>query len=131
MELDNYKKTLYDIVHNNLYVSSILSEDDNKSLESIYNYFIDNDNAINDLRTLLTLRDNDTKEIYDKYIRNILVNIKTDIKLDILMSQDNYSDIIKNNNIFIDIYMSLNIDDKIHYLISKRKLTDSDILMIN
>ena len=73
MELDNYKKTLYDIVHNNLYVSSILSEDDNKSLESIYNYFIDNDNAINDLRTLLTLRDNDTKEIYDKYIRNILV----------------------------------------------------------
>lgn len=131
MELDNYKKTLYDIVHNNLYVSSILSEDDNKSLENIYNYFIDNDNAINDLRTLLTLRDNDTKEIYDKYIRNILVNIKTDIKLDILMSQDNYSDIIKNNNIFIDIYMSLNIDDKIHYLISKRKLTDIDILMIN
>ena len=116
MKIEDIKKILYDIVHNSLFVSSTPSSEDKEKLDEIYNYFIDNRNAIDDLRTILSLRNNDTKDAYDKYIRNILINVNTDIKLDILNNQTNYEDIIKNNNIYIDIWLSLTIDERISYL---------------
>ncbi len=131
MKIEDYKKILFDIIHKSIYNSSTLSSEDSKIVEDLYKYFIDNSNAINDLRTLITLRNNDTKDVYDKYISNILVNVNNDIKFDILSSQDSYLDIIKNNNIFTDIYLSLSIEDKIKYLQSKKKYTDIDIELIN
>ena len=95
MKIEDYKKILFDIIHKTIYNSSTLSSEDSKIVEDLYKYFIDNSNAINDLRTLITLRNNDTKDVYDKYISNILVNVNNDIKFDILSSQDSYLDIIK------------------------------------
>ena len=131
MKIEDIKKILYDIVHNSLFVSSTPSSEDKEKLDEIYNYFIDNRNAIDDLRTILSLRNNDTKDAYDKYIRNILINVNTDIKLDILNNQTNYEDIIKNNNIYIDIWLSLTIDERISYLKNKKKFTELDIVLIN
>ena len=116
MNISDFKNILESIVHSTLYVSNTMSDEQKKNLKEIKAFLKKSDNFIDDLRTLLQTRNSENYFAYDKYINDFLVNSELKIKLEILNNQDKYDDVIKNPKIFINIWESLKIDEKIDYL---------------
>ena len=131
MNISDFKNILESIVHSTLYVSNTMSDEQKRNLKEIKAFLKKSDNFIDDLRTLLQTRNSENYFAYDKYINDFLVNSELKIKLEILNNQDKYDDVIKNPKIFINIWESLKIDEKIDYLKQKKKYTSIDLLLIN
>lgn len=131
MNISDFKNILESIVQSTLYVSNTMSDEQKRNLKEIKAFLKKSDNFIDDLRTLLQTRNSENYFAYDKYINDFLVNSELKIKLEILNNQDKYDDVIKNPKIFINIWESLKIDEKIDYLKQKKKYTSIDLLLIN
>ncbi len=131
MNISDLKNILEDIVHTTLYVNSILTKEQEKKLKEIKKHLKDSNNLIEDIRTLISTRNNENYFAYDKYIEEFLINASLDVKLDILNNQSKYEDIIKDDNIFIRLWDSINSKDKLKYLEKKKKYTSIDLLLIN
>lgn len=130
MKCDNYKLLLDEIIHDNLYVSDIKDNYLDK-LKEIIEYLKNSDDTINDLRTIILLRNNETAELYDEYINKIVIELNNDIKIEILNNQNKYEDIIRKDYIYVNIWNSLDDEIKSNYLVSKKKFSSIDTLLIN
>ena len=128
MEVNDLKNQLYEAVHDDLYVSKV--KDINIENE-IINFLCNSNNYFDDLRVIISNRNNENYACYDKYICNILKESSLDIKLEILNNQNFYSDIIKSNDTYLVIFNSLSIDDKYSYLENKKRFSDLDYYFIN
>ena len=131
MKLTDYKFILEEIVHKTLYECSIISNEDNKLIEEINNYLVNSDSFIDDLRIIIGSRTSENYFAYNKYISMFLSNASLDIKLDILNNNDTYEDIMNNDELYISLWDSIHIDDKINYLNNKKRLSDIDYKLIN
>ena len=128
MEIKELKNKLYDAVHDDLYISKI------KDIEienEIINYLYDSKNYFDDLRIIISGRNNENYFCYDKYITNILKDSPYDIKIDILNNQGFYSDIIRLNTTYLEVFNSLSKKDKYNYLENKKRFSDIDYMFIN
>ena len=131
MNISDFKTVLEDLVHTKLYTSSKISNEQKKKYKELKSFLKKNNNLIEDLRVLLVTRNNENYFAYDEYINEFLVNSYIDTKMEILNNQSNYEDIIKNNDIYINIWKSLNNKEKLTYLEEKKKYTKIDLLLIN
>lgn len=131
MKISDFKILLEDLVRTKLYVSSKITKEQEKMYKELRNYLRKSENIIEDIRTLLSGRNSENYSAYDAYIIEFFNVANIDVKLEVLKNQIKYEDIIKNNEIFISIWNSLNTKEKIAYLEEKKKYTDVDILLIN
>ena len=131
MNISDLKNILEDLVHTKLYVSSITTKEQQHKYKEMKKYLKKSNNLLEDIKTILVTRNNENFFAYDEYITDFLVNANIDIRLEILNNQSKYEDIIKNNDVYISIWDSLNNKERITYLESKKKYTDIDILLIN
>lgn len=131
MKISDFKILLEDLVHTKLYVSSKITDEQEKKYKELKNYLRKSENIIEDIRTLLSSRNSENHSAYDTYIIDFFSVANIDVKLDVLKNQSKYEDIIKNNDIYVEIWNFLNTKEKISYLEEKKKLTDVDTLLIN
>lgn len=132
MKIQELKQILNDIVHDTIYVKNELDENSKKNIKVLVNYFKEKSEDIyEDLKILLSSRNNENYFAYDCFIEQILRELSSEIKLNILLLNDKYEDILKNNNIFYSIWESLEKKEQINYFKNKRKYDKIDILIIN
>lgn len=131
MNINDLKLALEEIVHDTLYNFSKITKKQKEDIKHIKEYLRSSNNIIDDIRTLVSTRNNENYFAYDTYISEFLVDADTDTKLNILNNQNDYYDLIKNNQIFISLWNSLKLTEKINYLKDKKKFTDIDLLLIN
>lgn len=131
MNISDLKIILEDLVHSKLYVSSITTKEQQHNYKELKKYLKKSDNLIDDIRTILSTRNNENYFAYDQYIIDFLVDANIDVKLEILNNHTKYEDIIRNDDIYLSIWDSLNNKERISYLESKKKYTDIDIKLIN
>ena len=131
MKTDDYKSILEEIVHKELYEDSNLNEDDKNNIKLIKKHLSTSNNITDEIRTIVSSRNNENYYAYDKYIISFLKEANPETKLEILYNQDDYSDLIKNKDLFVELWESLNFDEKLDYLKTKKKFTDIDSLLIN
>lgn len=131
MNINDLKLALEEIVHDTLYNFSKITKKQKEDIKHIKEYLRSSNNIIDDIRTLVSTRNNENYFAYDAYISEFLVEADTDTKLNILNNQNDYNDLIKNNQIFISLWNSLKLTEKINYLKDKKKFTDIDLLLIN
>lgn len=130
MNISDLKTKLEEIVHDTLYRFSKLNKKQKDDLKNIKEFLRESENFIDDLRTVISSRNNENYFAYDSYITEFLLDSSSDTKLEILNNQNNYEDIIRNNDIYIAIWNSLNITEKVTYLEEKKRFTDIDIILI-
>lgn len=132
MNISDFKNKLEVIVHNTLYVSSFKNEDDIKIIEDIKKYLSNDSNSvIDDIRVIVSTRNNENYFAYDEYINEFLLCCDIDTKKGILANFSQYGDLIKDDSIYINIWNSLDDNDKINYLETKKKFSTLDTLLIN
>ena len=131
MNISDLKIILEDLVHSKLYTSSITTKEQQHNYKEMKKFLKKSEHLLDDIRALLVTRNNENYFAYDEYIKDFLVEANIDTRLEILNNQSKYEDIIKNNDIYISIWESLNNKEKITYLESKKKYTDIDIKLIN
>lgn len=131
MDINEFKNTLESIVNSTLYVNPVISNDLMNKYEALKKYIRNSKSAFDDIRTLLIARNSENYSAYDEYLKELLCALSLENRLELLNNQSNYEDIIKNNDIYISLWDSLNINDKVKYLENKRKYTTVDILLIN
>lgn len=131
MHISDFKTILEDIIHTTLYVSSEMSEEQKKNLKKLKEYLKTSEQVIEDIRVLLQTRNNENYFAYDSYIDSFLVESPLDVRLEILMHQEKYEDIIKDKQIYIHIWDSLKIPEKVSYLEEKKKFSSIDITLLN
>ena len=131
MDINEIRVMLEDIVNSSLYKCSKLNKKQKESLRKIKNFLEESDNFIEDLRTILTTRNGENYFAYDKYISDFFVTSKYETKKEVLMNQDDYRDIIKCDEIFINIWQTLECEQKIEYLTTKKTFSNLDIKLIN
>ncbi len=131
MNISDFKNILEELVHTKLYTSSKISKEQKHNYKEMKKYLRKSENLIEDIRTLLVTRNNENYFAYDEYIKEFLIDANIDIKLELLNNQNKYDDIIKNENIYISIWDSLNNKERISYLENKKKYTILDIKLIN
>ncbi len=131
MKISDFKTVLEELVHSKLYVSSKLNKEQKRKYNELKDFLKKSDDLLCDLRTLLSSRNNENSFAYDEYIEDILKDASINIKLEILNEQSKYEDIIKNNNIYVSIWKTLNNKEKVSYLENKKKYTPVDTLLIN
>lgn len=129
--LEDYRIILNKIVYKRQYESMELLDDDLKDLKLIYDYFKNSDNFIGDLRNLLVDRNNENEEIYNEYISEILQLASVEIRIELLNLPVKYGDIIKDDRMYINVFMSLPENERLRYLHSKKKYDNIDSLLIN
>ncbi len=131
MKVNDYKIILEDIVHKELYENSVLNEDDKNNIKAIKKYLSSSTNITDDIRTIISSKNNENYFAYDKYIISFLKEAKPETKLEILYSEDKYRDLLRNDEAFLKLWETLNFDEKLEFLKTKKKLTDTDSLFIN
>lgn len=131
MNISDLKIILEDLVHSKLYISSVTTKEQQHNYKKMKKFLKKSEHLLDDIRALLVTRNNENYFAYDEYIKDFLIEANIDTRLEILNNQSKYEDIIKNNNIYISIWESLNNKEKITYLESKKKYTDVDIKLIN
>lgn len=131
MNISDLKNSLEEIVHDTLYVFSKINKNQKEKIKAIKNYLVTSENVIEDIRFLISSRNNENYFAYDRYIKEFFIEAKDEIKLEILNNQYAYDDLIRNDDIYIEIWNSLSSSLQVDYLENKRKYTDLDIKMIN
>lgn len=129
--INNFKAILESIIENTLYKTSKRTEKETKDLKSIKKHLNNSQNFFEDIRTLISTRNNETYFAYEPYIKDFFIASPLSIKLELLNNQSSYEDIIENSKIYISIWNSLNISEKCNYLANKKNFTDIDIELIN
>ena len=131
MNINEYKGLLENIVHDSLYVINELDEKQSKYLNDMVKYLNECEDYFNDFRILISSKNNENYFAYDTYIEKFLNEANSKIKIELLSNYENYDDIVKNNDIYISVWETLNNDEKISYLIEKKSFSDLDYLLIN
>jgi len=131
MKATDYKLILENIVHRTLYENSSLSKQDKDKLNEIRNYLRKSKSFIDDLRLIISSRNSEDSFAYCKYISSFLNDSKKDVKLDILNNSNQYEDIMCNDALYLDLWDSLKDEEKIDYLLNKKRLSEVDYLVIN
>lgn len=131
MNISDFKTILEEAVHTKLYESSKFTKEQKRNYKEIKKYMRNTNNFIEDLRLIVSTRNNENYYAYDRYIIDFLVETSLDNKLLVLNNQDKYTDIIRNDNIYTELWDSLSLKEKIEYLESKKKYTNIDIKLIN
>lgn len=131
MNISDFKIILEKLIHSKLYETSIISKTQKKEIKDIKKHMRTTKNFIEDLRNIVSTRNNENYYAYDEYIIDFLVDTTLDNKLQILNNQDKYNDIIRNDYIYIELWESLSLKEKIDYLETKKKFTSIDIKLLN
>lgn len=131
MNTSDFKNILEKIIHDNLYVSSNNIDESNKIIDEIKDYLKNSSNIIDDIRTIVSSRNNENYFAYDTYINEFLLCCDTEMKKNIISNFSQYGDLIKNDDIYINLWNSIDEEEKINYLISKKKYSSLDIKLIN
>ena len=131
MNISDFKKILEDLIHTKLYKTSINTKTQKKDYKDLKKYMRSTDNFLEDLRTVISTRNNENYYAYDKYIIDFITDTKLENKLLFLNNPEKYEDIIRDNSIYVELWESLSLKEKIEYLKSKKKYTEIDIQLIN
>lgn len=131
MNISDFKKILEDLIHTKLYKTSIITKTQKKDYKEMKKYMRSTDNFLDDLKTIISTRNNENYYAYDKYIIEFVTNTTLDNKLSFLNNTEKYGDIIRNNDIYVEIWGSMSLREKIDYLKNKKKYTEIDIKLIN
>ena len=131
MDINELKDKFEEIIHSYLYNNSTLSEEMEKTLDNIKEYLKNSKTAVEDIRVLLSTKNNENYFAYYKYIKDFIVELDISIKLEILNKQNEYEDILKDEDILLNIWKSLDNEEKVNYLNNKKNYTTEDILLIN
>ena len=131
MNISDLKLVLERLVHSKLYTSSKITKEQKNDLKELKKYMRNSDNFIEDLRTLISTKNNENYYAYDEYIIDFLIDASLDTKLAILNNQSKYEDIIRNEEIFVCVWESLDTRVQIEYLEKKKKYTPIDIKLLN
>ena len=128
MHIEDYKRILQNIVHQDLYGTILEGEN---SIEEVYAFLKNSSSFIDDVRSLISFRTNETVYAYEKYIQNFFLEASSEIKRNVLLFQEEYQDIIKVDNTFLSLWNSLSYQDKVTYLEEKKVYTSLDIAFLN
>ncbi len=131
MNIKDYKFVLEDIVHTILYVHPNLSEKQKETYEELKEFIRNSDTAVDDIRVLLSTRNNENYFAYDSYLEDLLNLLSLNDKFEILNNQSKYEDIFRNDKSYISLWNSLSTNDQIKYLSKKKKYTTIDFMLIN
>ena len=131
MKLADYKLLLENIVHKTLYECSTLSEYDNTIIKEISDYLINTSSFFDDLRFIISSRNGENYFAYSPFISIFLINAPLDIRLKILNNHVLYEDIMKDTDLYIKLWDSLHIEEKIAYLNDKKTFSEIDYMLIN
>lgn len=131
MTIQELKTKLEEIVHKKLYVSLALDLEDNDVLDKICVFLNKSDNLIEDLKVIISSKNNENYYAYDEYINQFLISLDVEKRINIIKNNDKYKDLIKDNNIYINIWNTLKDKEKLDYLISKSKYDEIDNLLLN
>jgi hypothetical protein len=75
MNISDLKLVLERLVHSKLYTSSKITKEQKSDLKELKKYMRNSDNFIEDLRTLISTKNNENYYAYDEYIIDFLINI--------------------------------------------------------
>lgn len=131
MSYTDYRVALEEIVHKTLYECSLLSSEDNRTLENISKHLNNSSSFVDELRNIIVGRNNDNYFTYNKYVSMFLNDAPLEIKLNMLNNFDDFEDILNTNQLCIDLWKSLDCEDKVKYLNDKKRFNDIDYLLIN
>ena len=131
MNISDFIKILEELIHTKLYKTSIITKSQKKEYKEIKKYMRSTDNFIDDLKTIISTRNNENYYAYDKYIIEFITDTSLDNKLLFLNNPDKYEDKIRNNDIYVELWESLTLKEKISYLKNKKKFNEIDIMLIN
>ena len=84
MNISDLKTKLEEIVHDTLYRFSKLNKKQKDDLKNIKEFLRESENFIDDLRTVISSRNNENYFAYDSYITEFLLDSSSDTKLEIL-----------------------------------------------
>ena len=131
MNISDFKTILEKLIHSKLYETSMISKTQKKEIKDMKRYMKSTQDFIEDLRTIISTRNNENYYAYDEYIIDFLVDTTLENKIKILNTQDKYTDIIRNDNIYIELWESLSLKEKIEYLENKKKYSACDVKLLN
>ncbi len=131
MNISDFKTILEDLIHSKLYKTSLITKEQKRNYKEMKKYMRNSKDFIDDLRTIVSTRNNENYYAYDEYIIDFLVDTTVENKLQLLNHQDKYEDIIRNDDIYIELWESLSLKERLEYLNSKKKYTSIDIKLIN
>ena len=131
MNISDFKTILEDLVQTKLYKSSKIKKDQKQKIKDLKKYMRNTNQFVEDLRTIISTRNNENYYAYDEYIIDFLIETNLDNKLLFLNNQEKYEDIVRNDDIYIELWESLSLKEKISYLETKKKFTNVDIKLIN
>ena len=81
MNISDFKKILEDLIHTKLYKTSINTKTQKKDYKDLKKYMRSTDNFLEDLRTVISTRNNENYYAYDKYIIDFITDTKLENKL--------------------------------------------------
>ncbi len=131
MNINDYKSVLENIVNTTLYTSPKISSKLSKKLKGLKDYIKNSKTAIDDIRILLSTKNNENYFAYDEYLKEFFELLSLNDKIELLNNQSKYSDILRNEDLYISLWNTLKLTSKIKYLIDKKKYTNIDIALIN
>ncbi len=131
MKINDYKNILKDLVHKELYENSVLNDDDKNNIKAIKKFLNSSNSIADDIRTIVSSKDNENYYAYDKYIISFLKEAKKETKLEILYNQEQYKDLLRNDELYLKLWETLNFNEKLEYIKTKKKFSDIDTLFIN
>lgn len=120
---------LEDLIHDILYVSNKTDRLD--VIDKISSYLQTSKHVLDDIRLIVSSRNNENYYAYDEIILKLLLECDKDTKILVITNFSQYEDLIKDNSIYISLWNSLSCKEKIEYLEGKKKYSSLDILLIN
>lgn len=131
MKNNDYAKKLEEIVNYSIYQNAELTMEYKKDLKDINRYLQSSPDFIETLRSLLVGKSNENYLAYEVYVKDFLKKANKDVKKNLLNEQYKYEDLLRSDELYYEMWDSLKIDERIDYLVDKRKYTDIDIKLIN
>lgn len=125
------KNDLNNLVHKKLYVSNFLDNEDQQKIKKIINFLKGKEDIYDDLKIILSDRNNENSLTFAEFLEKILVELDEKTKIYILENNEKYKELLKQDELFCNIWLSLKDKTKLKYLNGKRKLDNLDVLMIN
>lgn len=125
------KNDLNNLVHKKLYVSNFLDNEDQQKIKKIIIFLKGKEDIYDDLKIILSDRNNENSLTFAEFLEKILVELDEKTKIYILENNEKYKELLKQDELFCNIWLSLKDKTKLKYLNGKRKLDNLDVLMIN
>lgn len=131
MNISSYKNDLLSLVHQDLYgvIDDVI--DKKQVIKELKDYLNNSKNVFEDLRILLSSRNNEDYLAYNSYIEELLKDTSDDNKIELIAHYKNYEDIIKDWKVLTKVWETFDDSQKIDYLISQKSFSELDIYLIN